>query len=149
MKPYIFNHLEEVMDDAEHYDWASSVRRWSEEVFSQLAEGRISGWHDQHQIQMLRVTLSKVPHNKPSQQCETAYSQRPKPATATSAEVFKGGPPCQAYNSNAGCNLPSGHFVNGKRVMHVCTYFLFNSSAAHTYPETECRNRARFQQPHF
>lgn len=149
IKPYIFNHLEEILDDAEYYDWASGVRRWSEEVFSQLAEGRIPGWHAQSQIQMLRVTLSKVHSNKQTQYRDTPYSSaRSKPATATASEVFKGGPPCQAYNTQNGCNLPSGHFVNGKRVMHVCTYCLFNTSAAHTHPETECRNRVRFQ-PHF
>lgn len=149
MKPYIFNHLEEILDDAEHYDWAGGVRRWSEEVFSQLAEGRLRGWHAQHQIQMLRVTLAKVPINKVQTQRDTAHPYGPKPAAASSTEVFKGGPLCQAYNSQNGCNLPSGHLVNGKRVMHVCTYCLFNTSAAHTHPENECRNRLRCQQPHF
>lgn len=61
IKPYLLNHMDEVLDDARSYDWESAVRPWSEEVFSLIAEGRLQlGWADSARIQMLRMTISRA-----------------------------------------------------------------------------------------
>lgn len=38
IKPHLLKHIQEVLDDACHYDWPNAVRRWSEDVFSAIAE---------------------------------------------------------------------------------------------------------------
>lgn len=43
IKPYLYAHLEEIIEDARQYDWATAVRPWSEEIFTLVAEGRLLG----------------------------------------------------------------------------------------------------------
>lgn len=64
-------------------------------------------------------------------------------------EVFKGGPPCTQFNSAQGCNLPSGHVANGKKQIHVCSYCLINTAAAHPHSESNCRTKQRHANAHF
>lgn len=60
IKPALLQHMEEVVEDCREYEWPA-VRRWSEEIFSLVAEGRLpGGWKATSKIQMLRITLSKV-----------------------------------------------------------------------------------------
>lgn len=40
-----------------------------------------------------------------------------------------------------GCSLASGHILNGKKMIHVCSFCLFNNSAAHNHAEAHCRNK--------
>lgn len=54
---------------------------------------------------------------------------------------LRGGPPCANYNSQKGCPLPSGHVHNGKKLMHICAFCLFDSATARPHPEFYCRNR--------
>lgn len=142
---YLLNHLEDVIEDACDFEWVK-VRRWSEEIFSLVAENRLaSGWGSQQRIQMLRMNLSRVESATlyPAQ----AYQSRRQTYPYQQNETTKGGPPCLAYNGPAGCALPSGHVVNGKKMSHVCTFCLYNSSAAYTHPETHCRNKLRYPPP--
>lgn len=144
-------HLEDVIEDSCDFEWAR-VRRWSEEVFCLVSEKRLpEGWASATKIQMLRMSMARLEVNmfqqhkdQPARRQQTYQnyqSQAPEPP--------KGGPPCQAYNSPAGCSLPAGHFTNGRRMSHVCSFCLVNSSAAYTHPEAQCRNKIRFPPPHF
>lgn len=113
IKPYIISHLEEVNEDACDYDWPSAVRRWSEEVYTQIAEGRLqAGWASNERIQFLRLTTSRVstarlPPKEPKEQFprQKQFSS----AAATNQELYKGGPPCREFNAPQGCRLQSGH----------------------------------------
>lgn len=165
IKPYLYKHIHDIIEDTCSFDWATAVRPWSEEVFSQVAENRIK-WSDKADIQMLRMSMSwcttakidpaaeavsKInPHidNKPSVNYE--HAQRPKNFhQQSSGEIFRGGPPCDMYNSAQGCTLQSGHIIRGKRMIHVCRFCLFNSSASNQHPEIYCRNKGKFSQHHF
>lgn len=54
-KPCLMIHMEQIVEDGREFDWASGVRRWFEEVFSHLAEGRlVNGWHSYDEIQRLK-----------------------------------------------------------------------------------------------
>lgn len=148
-------HLEDVIEDSCDFDWPR-VRRWSEEVFCLVSEKRLpQGWVSTNKIQMLRMSMSRLElgmlQTPKEQQPRRQYShQQHQPQTQSySADPPKGGPPCQAYNSPSGCPLPAGHFINGRRMSHVCSFCLVNSSAAYTHPESQCRNKVRFPPPHF
>lgn len=167
IKPYLYKHIHDIIEDTCSFDWATAVRLWSEEVFSQVAENRIK-WSDKAAIQMLRMSMSrcstakidpandavsKITHgadNKNSSSYDHATKTRPHyQQTSGAGEIFRGGPPCEMYNSAQGCSLQSGHMVRGKRMIHVCRYCLFNTSATNQHPEIYCRNKGKHAQHHF
>lgn len=155
IKPRLLTHLEELLEDAELYDWEKAVRRWSEQVFALIAQNRLEkGWEDYARIQMLQLFLSKVAtarkslhsQKEPPVKDSAPKDPYPKPRAFTPAhhvDFLKGGPPCRAFNSAQGCSLPSGHSVNGKHLVHVCTYCLYNNSASNPHSDAECRNKYR------
>lgn len=150
-RPALINHMEEIIEDSCEYEWVG-IRRWSEEVFSLLAENRLAnGWGATHRIQMLRMTLARIPLGQfqPQKEFQPRRQFSPVFNNNNSSEATRGGPPCHAYNSQAGCNQPSGHLVNGRRMLHVCTYCLLNSSVGYTHPESQCRNKSKFAGQHF
>lgn len=155
IKPYILGHMKEVVEDAAEFDWNGHVRRWSEEVFDLIAEGRLpGGWAAQSKIQNLRTGMSRVNSARTSNPRDYVSSNNlRKPATTGSQnelfkpthqnEVFRGGPPCPQFNSFKGCQLPSGHLQNGKKQIHVCSYCLANTANAHPHSESQCRTKQR------
>lgn len=79
-KPYIYAHLEEIIEDAREYDWASAVRPWSEQVFTLINEGRLpEGWASQQKIQMLRMTMSRVSTAKLGSSNTQVYNTQNRP----------------------------------------------------------------------
>lgn len=164
IKPDILTHMREVVEDASEFDW-NHVRRWSEEVFDLIAEGRLpGGWSAQSKIQNLRtgmsrvesaritpVNMSRLETSRPSTSKDTVNSRRYPSATASNpqSEVFRGGPPCSAYNAPQGCSLLSGHLLQGKKQIHVCSYCLINTAAAHPHSEAQCRTKQRHSASHF
>lgn len=163
IKPYLYKHIHDIIEDTCSFDWAAAVRPWSEEVFSQVAENRLK-WSDKAAIQMLRMSrcstakidpaneaMSKIGTTQENKQLTTfEHAQKFKSHyNQTSSDILKGGPPCDMYNSAQGCSLQSGHMVRGKRLIHVCKYCLFNMSASNQHPEIYCRNKTKFTQNHF
>lgn len=156
IKPCLILHVEQIVEDARKYEWEVGVRRWSEEVFSRISEGRlVNGWHATQEIQRLRMIIAQ---SKPF--TARAYSQsqprdnsgrRHLPQAQPQSEILKGGPPCPDFNCNTGCTLKSGHIKDGKRLVHVCSFCLINTSAANSHPEAYCRNKVRLGtgHPHF
>lgn len=147
IKPCLMVHIEQIVEDAREYEWEAGVRRWSEEVFSRISEGRlVSGWHSTDEIQRMRMILAQ---SKPIQAAQVQHNQRDNyvrkvpSQTQQQSEILKGGPPCPDYNSTSGCTLKSGHIKNGKRLIHVCSFCLLNTSATNTHPEAYCRNKIR------
>lgn len=145
-----------MIEDSCDFEW-DSVRRWSEEVFTLIAENRLpGGWSATSRIQMLRMTISRsLLHRAYPPRDNTQrdnWRQHPIQQYAQqqtqSVEAPKNGPPCTAYNGPSGCPLPAGHVVNGRKVQHVCTFCLYNSCAAYTHPEFQCRNKNRYPPPH-
>lgn len=163
VKPCLYNHIKNIIEDTCAFDWSTAVRPWSEEIFSQVNEGRLS-WHDTPTIQMLRMSMSRSPvakidpsvsvsgrhvptqENKNTRQYDRSNFKQNQQAQP---DILKGGPPCDAFNSAQGCNLNSGHFVKGQRMIHVCKYCLYNTSASHQHSEANCRNKGRFGPHHF
>lgn len=157
IKPHLLTHLEEILEDAVTYDWERGVRRWSEQVFGLIAQNRLEeGWKSYARIQMLRLSFSKVGNARQPQGSQKENTNRdtfardrepyarPRPYTpAQNPEFLKGGPPCSAFNSQQGCQFNSGHSVNGKRMVHICTFCLYNTSAANPHSVVECRNKLR------
>lgn len=159
VKPLLYNHIQEIMEDACSFDWPTAVRPWSEEVFSQVAQGRLS-WASTPAIQMLRMSMAractaKIIHNDaPARPAVAASSQnfnqnRQRFHQGNPNDIFRGGPPCDNCNTPNGCNLPSGHIIRGKRMIHVCKYCLFHTSASNQHSEVHCNNKARFSNNHF
>lgn len=166
IKPCLYNHIQNIMEDTCVFDWPTAVRPWSEEIFSQVDEGRLS-WHDVPTIQMLRMSMSRAavakidqpvgaPARYPTPQDQSQkntrqYDRGNSKSTQNQGQVdiLKGGPPCDFYNSAQGCTLSSGHFVKGQRMIHVCRYCLYNTSASHQHSEVHCRNKGRFGPQHF
>lgn len=151
IKPDIFQHMKEVAEDACEFEWQGYVRRWSEEVFSLMAEGRLpNGWAETAKIQNLRTGMSRVDSARLAIQKEGAISKKQASYAQThNSEVMRGGPPCQAFNTDQGCSLPSGHVSGGKKQIHVCSYCLLNNAAAHPHSEAVCRNKQRRSTSHF
>lgn len=156
IKPYLYAHMEEIVEDAADYDWQTAVRPWSEEVFTLIAEGRLpEGWSSHEKIQMLRLTISRAStaklHAQNAQHNNTQPRYRQTAGSANqSNESLRGGSPCINFNSPQGCQLQPGHFVNGKKLLHICAFCLWNSATPHPHPECYCRNKQRFNaQGHF
>lgn len=152
IKPLLYVHLEEILEDARDYDWPSAVRAWSEECFAQVDEKRLS-WHDTAKIQSLRTSISRTSTAKliPTRE-STARPPRQQQhvfSNYSNYDTYKGGPPCPDFNSTQGCNQQSGHFVAGKKMMHICSYCLGHTSALNPHPEAYCRNKQRHANYHF
>lgn len=152
-KPYIYAHLEEIIEDARDFEWSAAVRPWSEEIFTLIAKGRLpGGWAAQNKKQLLRMSISRASTARlaqPPQYNHTqqrARQQNPQPSN----DHNKGGSPCINFNSQQGCNFSSGHFVNGRKVIHICAFCLWNTATANPHPECFCRNKLRYNNPnHF
>lgn len=153
IKPFLLIHMEQILEDSREYEWASAVRPWSEDIFSRVADGRlVKGWSETHDIQNLRMKISQASTAKlaaPREQTQQPQ-QAQKHQFPNMYDHLRGGPPCVNYNSAKGCLLPSGHMANGKKLVHICAFCLFNSSAARPHSEYYCRNKQRQpQQTHF
>lgn len=157
IRPHLNNHMIEIIEDNCEFEW-ECVRRWSEEVFTLIAENRLPGaWNAASRIQMLRLTISQAHKHRsfpprdstPRDNYQKEQFRRQQIQQPTQNDAPKNGPPCQAYNSQAGCHLPAGHVVNGRKVQHVCMYCLFHSCAVYTHPEAQCRNKNKFAGYHF
>lgn len=143
IKPHLITHVEQVLEDARSYNWATAVRPWSNEFFSRVAEGRLTeGWASYNEIQLLRISISQTSTAKLPQQGKVHQPFRSGQPTAT-GESLRGGPPCMNFNSQKGCLLPSGHIVNGQKLIHIWAFCLFNSAVARPHSEFFCRNRQR------
>lgn len=123
IKPCLVAHLEDVIEDACDFQWPA-VRRWSEEVFSLVAENRLpNGWFSSSRIQLLRVSMSKIDNAKMYADPEPILPKKQQ-FPVQQPDNLKGGPPCPAFNSSAGCSQQSGHTVGGRRMLHICSYCL-------------------------
>lgn len=148
IKPSLLAHLEDVIEDACDFQWPA-VRRWSEETFSLIAENRLpNGWYSTTRIQLLRVSMSRIDNAKFNFDLDP-QPQRKQQQPQAHNDALKGGPPCQAFNSQAGCTLQSGHLVGGRRMLHICSYCLFQCSTGYQHSEAHCRNKAKFSNAHF
>lgn len=161
IKPCLYKHIQNIIEDTCTFDWPTAVRPWSEEIFSQVDEGRLS-WHDTPTIQMLRMSMSraavaKIDQSSSARQVPPQDSRNNRQQdrgfkqnqVQGQVDILKGGPPCEQYNSAQGCSLNSGHFIKGQRMIHVCRYCLYNTSASHQHSEANCRNKGRFGPHHF
>lgn len=157
IKPLLYNHIEDIMEDSSQFEWVSAVRPWSEEIFTRVAEDRLT-WDNRPEIQLLRMSIARNPAAKlappsdptPRQNSQfNSQARQPYVPNNNVNDIMKGGPPCEMFNSQQGCNLQSGHFIRGKRMIHVCRYCLLHTSAAHPHSETACRNKVRSNQSHF
>lgn len=148
IKPHLYSHLEEVIEDARVYDWATAVRPWSEEIFSLVANGSLpEGWASHQKIQMLRMTMSRAStariSSNPSSYNYAQGQNKPRSANNTN-DNLRGGTPCIDFNSQHGCQLQSGHINNRRKVIHICAFCLWHSAAAYPHPECYCHNRQRY-----
>lgn len=149
VKPDILMHMREVAEDACEFEWQGYVRRWSEEVFNLVAEGRLPrGWAETSRIQNLRTGMSRVDSARLTYPKEATNAKKSS-AYGQSADHLRGGPPCQSFNSPQGCSQQSGHVSNGKKQIHVCSYCLVNNASAHPHSEAHCRNKQRHAASHF
>lgn len=148
IKPALLSHMKEVAEDACEYEWNTHVCRWSEEVFSMVAENRLpDGWKSVSRIQNLRTGMSRVDGARLSAPKDT--SQKRFSAQPHVSDNLKGGPPCPGFNSSQGCTLQSGHLSNGVKQLHICSYCLANTAATHPHPESRCRTKQRHAAAHF
>lgn len=149
-KPFLYAHVEEIIEDARVFDWNVAVRPWSEEIFSLVASGRLpGGWAAQNKIQLLRMSTSRASTARLNQgnSAQTTYQQpypKPRQQMGQPTEPLKGGSPCINFNSHQGCLLQSGHYVNGHKVLHICAFCLWKTASANPHPECFCRNKLRF-----
>lgn len=153
IKPYLLQHIQQILEDARDYDWATAVRPWSEEVFSLIAEGRLpQGWRSTEDIKMLRVTMSRASTARLLPNKDQLNKDQPPKGRQQSGYVIpdsqKGGSPCINFNGPQGCPQQSGHFINGRKVLHICAFCLWNTAVPHPHSEHFCRNKQRFNSTH-
>lgn len=143
IKPHLITHVEQILEDSRSYNWTTAVRPWSNEIFSRVAEGRLTdGWASYNEIQLLRTSISQTSMAKLTHQNDGQQPFRSGQGSAT-GENLRGGPPCVNFNSQKGCPLPSRHVVNGQKLTHICAFCLFNAAVARPHSEHFCRNRQR------
>lgn len=144
VKPAILTHLEEVIEDSAEFEW-QYVRRWSEEIFSMVAEGRLpKGWFSTGRIQLLRMSMSRLDAARIGAPKNDQQTRRFNNNSSQQEQTNRGGgPPCPAFNSPSGCALFSGHMVNGRKMLHICAFCLYQNSATNHHSESQCRNKIR------
>lgn len=167
IKPDLIEHMKEVAEDACEFEWSTHVRRWSEEVFSRVLEKRLpQGCRSTVKIQNLRTGMSRVdsarlPATKDQREHRDQRDHREQrehreqpsgrryPTSTYQNDQLRGGPPCKDYNSSQGCSLQSGHSIHGKKQVHVCSYCLVNTAAAHPHSKAHSRTKQRHAAAHF
>lgn len=154
IKPQLYLHLEDVLEDACDYEWHSAVRPWSEECFGLVSEKRLT-WDDTAWVQVLRTSMSRTSTARLHQQRDNyqdqgSYQARPRQGyQQPSHDQLRGGPPCPEFNNERGCSLQSGHMVSGQRMLHICSYCLTNTASVNTHPESRCRTKQKHANYHF
>lgn len=149
-KPALLRHIEEIVEDSRDYDWAMAVRRWSEEVFSLVAENRLpDGWLATGRIQLLWTLIAHASTAKITAQKDVKPLQFHSGQYNNNNDQWKGWPPCPAYNSAEGCSHASGHVVNGKRLQHVCSHCFVTNAVTYPHAEVNCRNKNPSKNHHF
>lgn len=147
IKPYLYSHLEEVIEDARQYDWVTAVRPWSEEIFTLVSDGSLpEGWASHHKIQMLRMTVSRASTARIIPTAPTSQFNQNRPRQPTQNDNLRGGTPCVDFNSQHGCQQPSGHNVNGRKVVHICAFFSLAFSRNLSSPRVLLSQQAKVQQ---
>lgn len=148
IRPNLVAHMREIVEDAAEFEWSTNVRRWSEEVFSLIADRRLpDGWNSTARIQNIRTGMSRVEAARLTTHKE-GVARRFQPNNMQ-GDNLRGGPPCQDFNSANGCHLQSGHMLHGKRQVHVCSYCLANTAAVHPHSEHFCRTKQKHNNYHF
>lgn len=143
-KPFLHSHIEEILEDTRDYEWDSAVRKWSDEIFSLVSEGRLK-WDQVSKIQLLRMSMARpsTARRSISRDNTKDIPFRVRQQTQSQPEILKGGPPCVQFNTPNGCSLPSGHILNGRRLLHICAYCLMQTASANPHSEVVCRNKIR------
>ena len=137
-RPYMFQHLEHVNEDATVYDF-TSVRAWSEEVCGIIAEGELS-WDDYYTIDPLRLKLSQNGPKSKDQRTSgrpAAYPNDFSIELSPEVRAARPGPPCRAFN-NGVCPSGSHHISNGFRQLHVCSSCVFHKCDLLPHSEKDC-----------
>ena len=146
-RPYMFQHLEHVNEDAISYPFAD-VRAWSEDICFTIAEGDMT-WDDHYKIDLLRIKMSQNGPAGRTQGPDRRDSSRRvvdagalDPHSEMSPEVLaaRPGPPCRPYN-NGSCYHKSHHVSNGFRQLHVCSSCVYHKCSLIPHPEKECKSK--------
>ena len=148
-RPFMFQHLEHVNEDATSYP-SSDVRTWSEEVCFLVSELELT-WDDHYRIDLLRIKFSQNgPGRRDQRDCaDTREGGRRTtdvgaldPLTDFSPEVSaaKPNPPCRQFNGT-GCSHKTHHVSNGYRQLHVCASCVFHKCLFFPHQERECRSK--------
>lgn len=150
IKPYLYLHLEDILEDACDYEWSSAVRPWSEECFGMVAERRLA-WEDSSRVQLLRMSMSRTSTARINQARDLGnFQHRQRQGfQQTPHDQLRGGPPCPDFNSERGCQHQSGHVVSGRRMIHICAYCLNNTASTNTHSEARCRTKQKHANYHF
>ena len=153
-RPYMFQHLEHVNEDAVLHPF-SDVRAWSEEVCMSVADGDLS-WDDHYKIDRLRITMSQNGPASRTQGSDRREGTRRgtdagalDPNSDFSSEIMaaRPGPPCRMYN-NGSCSYKHHHVHNGFRQLHVCSSCIYHKCLLIPHPEKDCKSKEyRKRQP--
>ena len=146
-RPYMFEHLQHINEDAVLYPFAD-VRAWSEEICFLVAEGELA-WDDHYKIDLLRIKMSQngpvgrsqgAPRGDGSRRAADVGALDPQSELPSEILAARPGPPCRAYN-NGSCSHKNHHVSNGFRQLHVCSSCVYHKCSLIPHPERECKSK--------
>ena len=145
-RPFMFQHLENVNEDAITYPF-TDVRAWSEEVCFLIAESELT-WDDHYRIDLLRLKLSQNgPAGREQKNLRDPARRSPDvgaldPLTDFSPEVRAARPaaPCRLFNTT-GCSQKTHHVTNGFRQLYVCSSCVYHKCSLLPHSERECKSK--------
>ena len=136
--PFLHAHLEKILEDSITYPW-ELIRRWSEEICSRAALGKVR-WSDTYAIDRVQISIL---------QSNLSFKDSPKFTHPSKGEAYemsdevrraKPGPPCKFFQTGA-CSHTSDHVQNGYRQLHVCAYCLSNKCLFQPHSNKDCKTK--------
>ena len=136
--PFMNMHLERIIEDTKKYEWGS-VRMWSEEICTRVADGRVA-WSNTYEIDRLQGELA---HKTLLATAKTGAKEGGGYELSEELRKAKPAPPCKAYQHGS-CTSDGDHVQNGYRHIHVCSHCFTNKCSFIPHPFKECKSKSYF-----
>ena len=121
------------------------VRRYSEEIFSQIADGRIAtGWKDTSAINLIRIETIAMSHINEDEATSTKYS-RSNGDPKKQYDKASMGIPCVVWNKEStNCEKAvkgEKHGSGSQTYVHICGFCAYVRRVVANHPEHKCYSK--------